>query len=311
MASRMRPVEVRGSVIGVAGALLFGTGPPKIPPPVFDTVPNLAHVDTTRLNVITSEKTLTASLSQPLHCVEHGIRSPSITLNNEVATQTERPTQDPRLWKLVHRAQDINPSGDPVLPWITYAHSSLFADPGIDIIPGFQASGVALITPSSAIEITRKSRIPSLSIAVLRDNYCSAEISRAHKGRTIAFGVKGDHVTPAASVGPLDRSWAEDSLTYEQWAQVWRRLLTLIQQYLSKAFYIPRIAVHADTYIDPSISNDLTVRHTLDTISSMTNGPRTRLQQCDHNTPFPTGSAFDESEPTLLLPVATYAIPWA
>ncbi|EUC53467.1 hypothetical protein RSOL_002640, partial [Rhizoctonia solani AG-3 Rhs1AP] len=124
---------------------------------------------------------------------------------------------------------------------ITYAHSASFAGPGINIIPGSQASGAALINPSSesAIQITRKSRIPPLPIAMLRDDYRGAEISRACKGRTIAFGDKGDHITPAALVGPLARSLAKDSLAHKRWAQARHGLFTTsIQQYLSKAFYI-------------------------------------------------------------------------
>ncbi|KDN36469.1 hypothetical protein RSAG8_10807, partial [Rhizoctonia solani AG-8 WAC10335] len=224
-------------------------------------------------------------------------------------------------------ALDINPLGDPILPsraylipsythntihkrlmaissshHITGPHPALSADPDDDIIPGFQASGVTLVIPDSIIQNMRKGWKTLFSIAMLRDDYCIAAVSQAHKGKTIAFGDEGDHVTFAASAESYDSSLPEDHLTYEQWVQVWCRLIALIRQFLSEALYVRwlkhyqyvdmhpdrskhwtlwlrydiavRVTTRANKHIDPSvfqsqIFSDLITQYTLDSISAM------------------------------------------
>ncbi|KDN34935.1 hypothetical protein RSAG8_12025, partial [Rhizoctonia solani AG-8 WAC10335] len=175
----------------------------------------------------------------------------------------------------------------------------------------------------------RKGWKTPFSIAMLRDDYCIAAVTRARKGKTIAFGDEGDRVTLAASVESFDSSLAEDCLTYEQRVQAWRRLLPLIRQYLSEALYVRWrghyeyidtrpdrskhwrlwlrydiavcVATRVDGRIDPAtfqsqIFNDLVTQYTIDTISSKVSLPKICPQQYDHGDPASPDPNLDTTE---------------
>ncbi|CUA67876.1 hypothetical protein RSOLAG22IIIB_07569 [Rhizoctonia solani] len=256
------------------------------------------------------------------------VRSPSPTLGEEIAARSERirqlraqlDTETAEIVQLTAIADaapgaqnqggrppnhplNINPLGDPIIPPnLISAQASSLADLYDGIIPGFQASGVTLAIPDSVVQNMRRGWKTPFSIAMLRDEYCIAAISRARKGKTISFGDEGDHVTLAASSETFDSSLPEDCLTYEQWVQAWRRLLALIREYLSEVLHLRwlkhyefidtcpnrsshwklwlrydiavRVATRSDPRIDPAtfqqqIYADLTTQFAIDSISAI------------------------------------------
>ncbi|CAE7229144.1 unnamed protein product [Rhizoctonia solani] len=257
---------------------------------------------------------------------KRSVRSPSPSLGIEIAARTERlrllraqlDTEAAELDQLATianinvgildgphpgHAPNINPLGDPILPpRHANPRSSPSADPDDDVVPGFQSSGVIFITPDFVEQIMRKGWKIPFSIAMLRDDYCLASATRARKGKTITVGDEGDSLTLAASTESFDSSMPEDSLSYEQWVQAWRRLLALIRRYLSEALHLRwlkhyqyidtrsdrskywklwlrydiavRTATRADKRIDPAsfqaqIFNDLLLQYTVDTSMSL------------------------------------------
>ncbi|CEL52977.1 hypothetical protein RSOLAG1IB_06045 [Rhizoctonia solani AG-1 IB] len=259
-------------------------------------------------------------------------RSPSPTLKAEVAARTDRlrhlqaqiHTEKTELERLAglfdqsprttaqHRARDFTlsigqqmedilttPAENCPLP----TPSSLPHSRGDPVIPGFQASGIVLTIADSIVRIMRNGWLTSFSIAMLRDDYCAAIVSRPRKGRTIAFGDEGEEVTFAATTESFDPTLPEDCMSYEQWIQAWRRLLHLIRLYLHETqgerwlihhTFIDtrpnrakqwklwlrydiavRRASRSDTRIDPSafqesIFHDLLPQYTIDTTLNAT-----------------------------------------